>query len=431
MAARSQMALSLGFHIVFAIAGIAMPLMMLIAEIRWRRTGDAVYLELAKRWAKGTAILFAVGAVSGTVLSFELGLLWPKFMEAAGAIIGMPFSLEGFAFFTEAIFLGIYLYGWEKVSPRAHIFSGVVVALSGAASAVFVLIVNAWMNTPAGFRIVNGVFTDIDPIAAMKNPHSLPESLHMILAAYAATGFAVAGIHAFMLLRDPRNVFHQHALKIAVLVGGIAAFLQPFSGDQLARAVARNQPVKLAAFVGHFDTEKGAAMRIGGLPDEESATTRYAIEIPYALSLLAFHDPHATVRGLKDFPRELWPPVAVVHIAFQIMVGCGSAMMAVAAWAFFLFWKKKNFAQSGRFLRTLIVASPLGVIAIEAGWVVTEVGRQPWIIYGVLKTADAVTPMKALPIPLVLFTILYIFLAIVVVLLLRNMVIQSPFMQEH
>ncbi|HJZ11698.1 MAG TPA: cytochrome ubiquinol oxidase subunit I [Acidobacteriota bacterium] len=431
MAARSQMALSLGFHIVFAIAGIAMPLMMLIAEIRWKRTGDAVYLELAKRWAKGTAILFAVGAVSGTVLSFELGLLWPKFMEAAGAIIGMPFSLEGFAFFTEAIFLGIYLYGWEKVSPRAHIFSGVVVALSGAASAVFVLIVNAWMNTPAGFRIVNGVFTDIDPIAAMKNPHALPESLHMILAAYAATGFAVAGIHAFMLLRDPRNVFHQHALKIAVLVGGIAAFLQPFSGDQLARAVARNQPVKLAAFEGHFDTEKGAAMRIGGLPDEESATTRYAIEIPYALSLLAFHDPHATVRGLKDFPRELWPPVAVVHIAFQIMVGCGSAMMAVAAWAFFLFWKKKNFAQSGRFLRTLIVASPLGVIAIEAGWVVTEVGRQPWIIYGVLKTADAVTPMKALPIPLVLFTILYIFLAIVVVLLLRNMVIQSPFMQEH
>ncbi|HEY4492197.1 MAG TPA: cytochrome ubiquinol oxidase subunit I, partial [Acidobacteriota bacterium] len=361
MAARSQMALSLGFHIVFAIAGIAMPLMMLIAEIRWKRTGDAVYMELAKRWAKGTAILFAVGAVSGTVLSFELGLLWPKFMEAAGAIIGMPFSLEGFAFFTEAIFLGIYLYGWEKVSPRAHIFSGVVVALSGAASAVFVLIVNAWMNTPAGFRIVNGVFTDIDPIAAMKNPHALPESLHMILAAYAATGFAVAGIHAFMLLRDPRNVFHQHALKIAVLVGGIAAFLQPFSGDQLARAVARNQPVKLAAFEGHFDTEKGAAMRIGGLPDEESATTRYAIEIPYALSLLAFHDPHATVRGLKDFPRELWPPVAVVHIAFQIMVGCGSAMMAVAAWAFFLFWKKKNFAQSGRFLRTLIVASPLGV----------------------------------------------------------------------
>ena len=427
MAARSQMAMSLAFHIIFAVAGIAMPLMMVIAEIRWKRTGDATYLELAKRWAKGTAILFAVGAVSGTVLSFELGLLWPKFMEVAGSIIGMPFSLEGFAFFTEAIFLGIYLYGWEKVSSAAHIFSGVIVAISGAASAVFVLIANAWMNTPTGFRVVNGTFTEIDPIAAMMNPHALPETLHMILAAYAATGFAVAGIHAFMLLRDPRNLFHQHALKTALLVGGICAFLQPLSGDQLARAVARNQPVKLAAFEGHFETEKGASMRIGGLPDEESATTPYAIEIPYALSLLAFHDPHSIVQGLKDFPRELWPPVAVVHVAFQIMVGCGTAMMVLAAWASVLFWKKKSIAQSKRFLQVLVAASPLGIIAIEAGWVVTEVGRQPWIIYGVLKTADAVTPMKGLPIPFVVFTILYIFLAIVVVLLLRNMVQQSPF----
>ena len=405
-----------------------MPLMMVIAEVLWKRTKDSTYLELAKRWAKATAILFAVGAVSGTVLSFELGLLWPKFMEAAGPVIGMPFSLEGFAFFAEAIFLGIYLYGWDKVSSGVHILSGIVVAVSGAASAVFVVIANAWMNTPAGFRIVNGAFTDIDPIAAMQNAHAIPQTLHMLLAAYAATGFVVAGIHAFMLLRDPRNVFHQHALKIALVVGGTTAFLQPFTGDQLAQAVARNQPVKLAAFEGHFETEKGAAMRIGGWPDEESATTPYSIEIPYALSLLAFHDPHAMVQGLKDFPRNLWPPVAVVHIAFQVMVGCGTAMMAVAVWAFYLFWKKKNVAQSKKFLMALVATSPLGVIATEAGWVVTEVGRQPWIIYGVLKTADAVTPMKGLAIPFALFTVLYLFLAVVVVLLLRNMVRQSPFM---
>src|SRR5215470_9852438 len=208
LAARSQMAVSLMFHILFAAAGIAMPLMMVIAEWRWLRTRDEVWLTLAKRWAKGTAILFAVGAVSGTVLSFELGLLWPEFMKFAGPIIGMPFSLEGFAFFTEAIFLGIYLYGWTRVSPRAHLWAGVIVALSGAASAVFVVIANAWMNTPTGFRLVDGKPVDVDPIAAMMNPAALGQTIHMLLAAYAAVGFAVAGIHAFMLRRDPQNRFH-------------------------------------------------------------------------------------------------------------------------------------------------------------------------------------------------------------------------------
>jgi cytochrome bd ubiquinol oxidase subunit I len=426
LAARSQMAMSLAFHIIFAVAGIATPLMMCIAEWRWLRTRDETYLTLAKRWAKGTAILFAVGAVSGTVLSFELGLLWPEFMRWAGAIIGMPFSLEGFAFFTEAIFLGIYLYGWERVSPRAHLASGAIVALSGAASAVFVVIANAWMNTPTGFRLVDGKPVDIDPIAAMMNPAALGQTIHMLLAAYAAVGFAVAGIHAFLLLRDRRNMFHRHAMAIALTVGALGAILQPLSGDLLGQMLARYQPVKLAAMEGQFKTEQGAPLRIGGLPDEESATTPYAIEIPRGLSLLAFHNPNAVVKGLEDFPRDVWPPVAIVHVAFQVMVGAGVIMAIIALWGGYLAWRRKSLPDSKWFLRAVVAASPLGFIAIEAGWTVTEVGRQPWIIQGVMRTAQAVTPITGLKIPFVTFTLIYIFLAVVVVWLLIRQVAESP-----
>jgi cytochrome d ubiquinol oxidase subunit I len=429
LAARSQMAMSLAFHIIFAVAGVATPLLMCIAEWRWLRTRDETYLTLAKRWAKGTAILFAVGAVSGTVLSFELGLLWPAFMRWAGAIIGMPFSLEGFAFFTEAIFLGIYLYGWERVSPRAHLAAGAIVALSGAASAIFVVIANAWMNTPAGFRLMDGkppVVVDVDPIAAMMNPAALGQTIHMLLAAYAAVGFAVAGIHAFLLLRDRRNIFHRHALAITLAVGASGAILQPASGDLLGQMLARYQPVKLAAMEGQFKTEQGAPLRVGGMPDEESATTPHAIEIPYGLSLLAFHDPKAVVKGLEAFPRDVWPPVAIVHVAFQVMVAAGAAMALVALWGAYLAWRRKSLPDSRWFLRAVVAASPLGFAAIEAGWTVTEVGRQPWIIQGVMRTAQAVTPMTGLKIPFGAFTLIYIFLAAVVVWLLIRQVAESP-----
>ena len=305
LAARTQMALSLGFHIVFAEIGIAMPLMMVIAEWRWHRTGDRVFLELAHRWAKGTAILFAVGAVSGTVLSFELGLLWPGFMRFAGPIIGIPFSLEGFAFFLEAIFLGVYLYGWERVSRRAHLAAGVVVAVSGAASALFVVLVNAWMNTPTGYQLArDGSLASIDPIAAMQSPAAVQQVLHMLLAAYAATGLAVAGLHAWMLLRGRNAPLHRRALVIALLVGAPAAVLQPLSGDISARVVAETQPVKLAALEGQWATVRGAPLRIGGWPDVEREETRWALEIPYGLSLLARHDPGATIQGLKAVARR-------------------------------------------------------------------------------------------------------------------------------
>jgi cytochrome d ubiquinol oxidase subunit I len=426
LAARSQMAISLGFHIVFAVVGIAMPVLMVIAEDRWIRHGDEASLQLARRWAQGTAILFAVGAVSGTVLSFELGLLWPSFMAFAGPIFGMPFSLEGFAFFLEAIFLGIYLYGWDRVPPRMHWAAGVLVALSGVLSGVFVVIANGWMNTPTGFRMASGRAVDVDPWTAMRNPAAPTEILHMTIAAYLSVGFAVAAIHAWRLLHEPDNLFHRRALEIAFWMAGVAAVLQPISGDLSAQQVARHQPVKLAAMEGQFRTERGAPLRIGGWPDEETETTRFAIEIPYGLSLLAFHDPHAEVKGLDSVPKADRPPVHVVHLAFEIMVGCGSVLAAVALLGALLAWRRRGLPDQRWFLRLLVACGPLGFIALEAGWTVTEVGRQPWIVHGVLRTADAVTPMPGLVVPLVVFTSMYIFLGFVVLFLLRRQVFRSP-----
>lgn len=426
LAARSQMAISLGFHILFAVAGIAMPVLMVLAERRWLKTGERVCLDLAKRWARGTAILFAVGAVSGTVLSFELGLLWPTFMERSGALIGLPFALEGFAFFLEAIALGIYLYGWDRVPPTVHLGSGVVVAVSGAASGVFVVIANAWMNTPAGFELTNGDITDVDPLAAMANPAAFPQTLHMTLAAYAAVGFAVAGIHAFRLLRTPESVFHRRALGFALLMGVPAALAQPISGDISARHVAEHQPVKLAAMEGIFETRRGAPLTLGGWPDEEAREMRWGLEVPRALSLLAHHDPDAEVLGLEAFPRDEWPPVAVVHVAFQVMVGLGIYLALVGLWVVWRTWRHRDLVASRPLLYALVAGAPMGLLAIEAGWIVTEVGRQPWVIYHVLRTADAVTPMPGLWIPMSLVSVLYLALGGVVALLLYREIAWEP-----
>ncbi len=426
LAARAQMAMSLAFHIIFASAGIAMPLLMVIAERLWLKTGDEVYLTLAKRWSKGTAILFAVGAVSGTVLSFELGLLWPGFMAYAGPIIGMPFSLEGLAFFVEAIFLGIYLYGWERVPKNVHWFSGIMVMLGGIFSGIFVVTANAWMNTPAGFTVVDGQVTDIDPIAAMLNPSSFSQALHMTLAAFLAVSFAVAGIHAYFLRRDPDNPFHRRAFAIALSVGGIIAILQPISGDISAKRLAKYQPIKLAAMEGQWETERGAPLRIGGIPDEDAEETRFAIEIPKALSFLAHFDPNAEIMGLKEVPPENRPPVAIVHIAFQIMVACGMVLIVAGLLGGWLAWRQKGLPLNRWYLRFVTFCAPLGFIAIEAGWTVTEVGRQPWIIYNYMRTAEAVTPMPNLVVPFIGFTVLYIFLSIIVVILLRRQIFQHP-----
>ena len=435
LAARSQMAVSLAFHIVFAEVGIALPLMMTIAEWRWLRTGDSAYLELAKRWAKGTAILFAVGAVSGTVLSFELGLLWPGFMRYAGAIIGMPFSLEGFAFFTEAIFLGVYLYGWDRIAPRRHLASGALVAASGALSGIFVVIANAWMNAPTGFRLVGGQPVDIDPIAAMANPAALSQTLHMTIAAYASTALVVAGIHAYVLRRrraapltESLLRFHRAALTVSLAIGIPAAIVQPISGDVSARFVAKWQPVKLAAMEGQFESEAGAPLRIGGWPDLDSERLRFAMEIPRGLSLLAYHDPNALVPGLTSFPREDWPPVHDVHVAFQVMVTLGTAMALVAIWAAWLGFRRRQLryeATDRGLLLALVIVAPFGFLATEAGWFVTEVGRQPWIVFGVLRTRDAVTPMPGLIAPFLTVSFIYCCLGVFVLWLLWRQIIRT------
>jgi cytochrome d ubiquinol oxidase subunit I len=417
--------MSLAFHIIFAALGIGMPLLMAIAEGMYLGTHKPVYLDLSKRWSRGTAVLFAVGAVSGTVLSFELGLLWPGFMEKAGAIIGMPFSLEGFAFFTEAIFIGVYLYGWNRLSPLMHWLAGLIVAISGIFSGIFVVTANAWMNAPAGFKMVDGRITDVDPIAAMLNKASLHEVLHMTLAAFVATGFAVAAVHAFYLRRDRDSLFHRSALGIALTVAGLSIPLQILSGDYSARVVGRLQPAKLAAMEADYRTQTGAPLLIGGIPNDQTRTTEYAISIPRGLSLLLADDPAAMVVGLDEFPQTNWPNVRLVHWSFDLMVAAGMAMLTLAAWSGWHWWKRRPLAGHPRLLGALVAAGPLGFVAIEAGWVVTEAGRQPWIIYGVMRTENAVTPMPGIVAPFVIFTALYIFLAFIVFVLLRRQFIEA------
>jgi cytochrome d ubiquinol oxidase subunit I len=414
------MGLSLAFHIVFAAAGIALPVLLVASDILHRRTGDPDYLELSKRLAKGTAVLFAVGAVSGTVLSLELGLLWPRFMESFGEVVGLPFALEGYAFFTEAIFLGIYLYGRERVSAGLHLASGIAVAVSGAASAFFVTLVNAIMNVPRGFVWEGGRAVNVDPVGAMFGGPWLQQTAHVLISSYQSTAFAMAGIHAWMLLRHGESALHRKALGLALAMASITAIVQPISGDFSAKEVAEHQPAKLAALEGHFHTKRGAPLRIGGLPDVESGATRYAIEIPGGLSFLAFGDAEAEVRGLEAFPRDEWPPVAPTHVAFQVMTGAGVAMAIMAVVAIVLAFRRRGLPTARWFLRAVVIVSPLGVIAMEAGWFVTELGRQPWVVRGAMHTADAVTPFPYLAAPFWIFTGVYLFLASAVVLLLRS-----------
>lgn len=430
LAARSQMALSLGFHIIYACIGMVMPFFMAIAHYKWFRTNNIVYRNITRAWSKGVAIFFVTGAVSGTVLSFELGLLWPGFMKHAGPIFGMPFSLEGTAFFIEAIALGFFLYGWDKLNKWFHWFTGIVVGVSGLASGILVVSANAWMNSPAGFDYVNGEYINIDPIQAMFNDAWFSQALHMTLAAFAATGFAVAGVHALMILRKKNEVFHTKAFRIAIVFGAIAALLQPVSGDISAKDVTQRQPAKLAAMEALYKTEKAAPLIIGGIPDEETQTVNYKIELPGMLSFLAHGDFTHEVTGLDRIPKENHPPVAITHFAFQIMVGIGSFLVLLAL-LYFISLKKRSWYDRKWFLKLFVMAIPLGFIAVEAGWVVTEVGRQPWIIYNVMRTADAVTPMPGIAYSFYMFTAIYLSLTAVVIFLLRRQIQMVPVLYDR
>ncbi len=422
LAARLQMAISLGWHIIFACIGMAMPFFMAYAEWKWLRTKEEIYLDLAKSWSRGVAIFFAVGAVSGTLLSFELGLLWPEFMKHAGPIFGMPFSLEGTAFFIEAIALGVFLYGWNKIPPKAHWWSGIIVGISGVFSGIFIVSANGWMNSPSGFDFVNGEYLNIDPVAALFNDAWFTQAMHMTFAAFASTGFAVAGVHAIMLLRGKNIRFHKEALKIALIFGSIAAFAMPITGDLAAKDIAKRQPAKLAAMEAHYHTEKGAPLIIGGIPDDETKEVKYALKIPGALSFLAHGDFQAEVIGLDQIPEDERPPVAITHFAFQIMIGLGALMMGIGLLYFFMRWRKWDYLGKRWWLWLIALATPFGFIALEAGWTVTEVGRQPWIIYGVMRTEDALTPMPGIQYSLYFIVLIYTLLTLAVVWLMSRQI---------
>lgn len=420
-AARAQMEVSLGFHMIFAALGIGMPLLMVIAEHRFLRTRDVVYRTLAQKWSKATAVLFVVGAVSGTALSFELGLLWPGFMAFAGPALGPAFTLEGYAFLIEAIFLGLYLYGWEKLTPRQHWLTGIPVAVSGALSGILVVGANAWMQSPRGYVAEGGRLVDVDPLAVFTNPSWAPLALHSTLACYVSVGFAVAGVYAYGMLRGRNQTYHRAGLRIAMTVGVVSAVLQPLSGDVLAKLLHRTQPEKLAAMEAHFETQAGAPLLILGLPDPETRTVRYGVHVPKALSVLATGDPNGVIRGLDEFPEDERPNVIACHVAFQIMVLAGFALVGLGlVWAYGTL-RKKPFVYGRPMLRALVLASPLGFLALEAGWVVTEVGRQPWIVYRVMRTAEAVTPRDDVAFSLVAFAALYAFLAYALVAMLLHL----------
>jgi cytochrome bd ubiquinol oxidase subunit I len=426
LAARAQMGTSLAFHIIFSALGVGLPLLLCITEGLALRTKNQTWMLLTRRWSRAAAILFAIGAVSGTILSFELGLLWPTYTEFAGKVVGLPFMLEGFAFFLEAIFLGLYLYGWNRLSPVAHWLCSIPIAISGLASAWFIVSANSWMNTPAGFVIKNGKVVDINPWQAMFNPSTPYETAHMMLSCYVATGFGVAAVYAYSMLRGKREEYYRKGLLVAMAMAVVATPLQIVSGDFNARFLADYQPAKFAAMEGVFHTEKGVPISIGGLADPNTGKIYYAIEIPKGLSILAKNDPNATIKGLDQYPRQDWPNTALVHTSFDGMVGSGFFALLVAVAFWFLYWRQKRSVPQNRLLLLGVVASgPLTFLAIELGWMVTELGRQPWVIYGYLRTANAVTTAPWLNESFLVFSIIYILLASALIWLLLR-VARSP-----
>jgi len=417
--ARQMQALSLAVHIPLVCFGIAFPVLVLFAEWRYLRTGDTLYRTLARRWSRIMLALFAVGVVTGTILSFELGLLWPVWLQDFGNVFGLGFTLEGFYFFLEAIFIGIYAYGWDRLPARAHFLSGIPVAVAGVAGSLFVISVNGWMNHPSGFTLADGRATDVHPWSALfANPMFWSEYVHMYFAAYIVCGFLLAGAYAWALLRGRRGRYERTALGISLAAGSVAAPLQVIVGDWAARDVATYQPVKLAAMEGLATTTRGAAEHLLGWYNGHSVV--YGIEIPRLLSLLAFHNPNATVKGLDIVPLADQPPVNVVRFAFQAMVGIGT-LLALLGLVYLYLRLRRRSAPVPRWLCWAVVAAgPLSVVALIAGWITTEVGRQPWIVYEVMRVDAAVTAAPVIPFGYGALWVVYIGLGGAVFWLLRR-----------
>jgi cytochrome d ubiquinol oxidase subunit I len=421
LAARNQMGFTLGFHIVLACFGVAFPAMMLIAEYRGRKRSDEAALRLARNWSKAVAVLFAVGAVSGTVLSFEFGLLWPRFMDRFGDAFGIAFAIEGIFFFLEAIFIAIYIYGWDRLSPRAHMWAAVPIVISGVGGALSVIAANSWMNQPQGFTLdSSGHVTDVKPLEVLFNPATGYEFFHMLLAAYMVTGFVLASVYAVGMLRGRRDRYHRLGFIIPFTVAAIATPIQLFVGDTAARAVADHQPAKFAGFECIYKGGRDQAEHIGGICHDGHVSAD--ISIPGLDSLLVGFSTDSNVTGLNQIPANQQPPaLTMLHTAFDTMVGIGTLLFLLAAWFAVTWYRKRDLPATKWFLRAGAVSGVAAVVALESGWIVTEVGRQPWIVQGLMRTSDAVTPAQGIWWVFGLTMTLYAGLATVAVVVLRGL----------
>jgi cytochrome bd ubiquinol oxidase subunit I len=425
--ARQMQALSLAVHIPIVCFGIAFPAMFLFVEGLYLRTGDATYKALAKRWSKVALTLFAVGVVTGTILSFEFGLLWPEFMARYGEVFGIAFALEGISFFVEAIFIAIYVYGWDRLSKRAHFLTGVPVVISGFAGSFNVIAVNGWMNDPTGFDLgPNGEVINPRPFEALLNTNMWHELIHMYLAGYIVAGFIVAGVYAHAWLKGRRDHYHRTGLVVALTFAALCAPVQVLIGDWAGREVAERQPVKLAAMEGLQETTKGAPFTLGGFYDEAEGRVKYGIEVPRLLSILATHDPNSTIAGLDSVPAADRPPVNVVRFAFQTMVGIGTFLAALGVFFLAVWLRKRRLPRTPWFYRAVMAAGPLAFVALIAGWITTEVGRQPWVVYEVMRTEEAVTQADGLEVGYAVLVLVYVSLAVAVYWLLRRLARQPP-----
>ena len=418
--ARQMQALSFAVHIPLVAFGISFPLMVLFVEWMFMRTGDPLYRTLARRWARVMAALFAVGVITGTILSFEMGLLWPNFTATFGSVFGLGFAIEGFSFFMEAIFIGIYLYGWDRLSPRAHLACGIPIVITGFTGSLTVIAVNAWMNHPGGFRLRGGKVIDVHPLTALfANTYLWHELIHMYIAGYIVTGFLVAAAYAFGRLRGNWGRFERTAIAIPLTIAALAAPVEVLVGDWAARDVATTQPLKLAAIEGVGATTRGASEHLLGWYTD--GQVKYGIAIPHLLSLLAFHSWNAKVTGLDTVPPSQQPPVNVVRISFQLMVGIGTMLALLGIFYLVVRIRRKRLPESLWFYRAVVLAGPLSVVALIAGWTVTEVGRQPWVVYRVMPTAAAVTGAKGIPVGYATLVITYILVGGAVVWILRRL----------
>jgi cytochrome d ubiquinol oxidase subunit I len=421
LAAREQMAFTLGFHIVLACVGVALPATILVANYLGLKRGDADAMELARRWSKAMAVTFAVGAVTGTVLSFEFGLLWPHFMDRFGAAFGIAFAIEGIFFFVEAIFLAIYIYGWKRLGGWAHFWSGVPMVITGIGGAFSVVAANAWMNQPQGFTLgAAGKIVDVEPLQVLFNPATGYEAPHMVLAAYMVVGFLVASIYAVGMLKGRRDRLHRLGLLIPLTIACIVTPIQLFVGDTAAREVADHQPAKFAGFECIEKTGTHQTEYLGGICTKDGV--KWAIGIPDLDSFLVGFSADTKVTGLNDIPPDERPPAnTFLHLAFDTMVGIGTALLALGAWLAFSWWKRRDIPRTPWFLRAVSLSGAGAILALWSGWIVTEVGRQPWIVQGYMRTTEAVTDAGGIWFAFGLVLLLYAALGTIAILVLRRM----------